>query len=138
MDPLQRREGNIIITSFGKSSKERPGANIEPNPGRKRQQRTSKTALDKLGASVCEVTRDQKGLDLTALDMGCNRFRLNCGCDSSGYYRVAHGTALILNETQFPCQTLVAGLALDTPPSAPMDSPPPQPGMSCSASDGFM
>ena len=39
--------------------------------------------------------------------MGHDLFLLSCGCDSSGYYRVVHGTALIPNETQFPCWTLV-------------------------------
>ena len=58
----------------------------------------------RLGTSVCQVTRDQKVLDLTAPDMGCNWFLLSCSCDSSGYYRVARGTALIPNETQFPCR----------------------------------
>ena len=35
---------------------------------------------------------------------------LSSGCDRGIYYRVAHGTALIPNETQFPCRTLVACL----------------------------
>ena len=62
------------------------------------------------GTSVCQVARDEKELDLIAPDGACTLFLLSCGCDSSGYYRVAHGTALIPNEAQFPCQTLVARL----------------------------
>ena len=49
-------------------------------------------------------------LDLTALDTGCDLFPLSCGCNSGGYYRVAHGTGLIPEETQFPYRTLVARL----------------------------
>ena len=44
---------------------------------------------------------------------GCDLILLGSGCDGSGYYRVVHGIALIPNETQFPCRTLVACLVLD-------------------------
>jgi len=64
----------------------------------------------RLGTSVCHVTRDKKELDLTGPDRGCRLFLLSFGCDGSGYYRMAHGTALIPNETQCPCRTLVACL----------------------------
>ena len=49
-------------------------------------------------------------LGLTAPDGGCSLFLLSFGCDSSGYYRVAHRTALIPSETPCPCRTLVACL----------------------------
>ena len=78
----------------------------------------------RLGTSVCWVTRDQKVLDLIMPDVECSWFLLSSECDQSRYYRVAHGTALIPNETQFPCRTLVACLtqtrahrALLPPPS---------------------
>ena len=51
--------------------------------------------MPRLGTSVCQVTRDKKKLDLTAPDRGCSFFLLSFGCDSSGYYRMAHGTAPI-------------------------------------------
>ena len=62
--------------------------------------------------SVCRVTLDQKELDLTTPDMGCNLFLMIYGCASSGYSHVAHGTALIPKETQFSCRTLVACLPM--------------------------
>ena len=51
-----------------------------------------------------------KELDPTAPHRGCSLFLLSFGCDSSGYYRMAHGTAPIPNETEGPCRTLVARL----------------------------
>ena len=82
--------------------------------------------LGRLGTSVCQVTRDQKELDLTASDGGCNWFLLSVGCNSGRYDRVAHGTGLIPNETQFPCRTLVACLVLGRQlPSPPLANPPP-------------
>ena len=65
---------------------------------------------DKRGTRVCQVTRDKKELDLTTPDIGCSLFLLTFGCDSSRYYRVVHGTALIPNKTHFPCRTRVACL----------------------------
>ena len=62
-------------------------------------------ALASAGSDV--IRRD---LDLTASDRGCDLFLLSCGCDSTRYYRVAHGTGLIPNEIQSPCRTLVACL----------------------------
>jgi len=44
----------------------------------------------------------------TGSDTGRSWFQLSSACDSSRYYRAAHGTALIPTETQFPCRTLVA------------------------------
>ena len=75
----------------------------------------------RLGTSVCQVTRDEKELELIAPDRACNLFLLSCGCHSSGYYRVAHGTALIPNEAQFLRRTLVARLVRLRRPPSPSD-----------------
>ena len=91
-----------------------------------------------LGTSVREVTRDKKELDLTALDRGCGLFLLSFGCDSSGYYRLAHGTALIPNRNSVPLPDASGtsdgefknaprnGEKFSTPPtSPPLPDPPP-------------
>jgi hypothetical protein len=64
----------------------------------------------RLATSVRQVTRDQTRLSPTRSDTGRSWFLLSSGCDRSRYYRVAHGTALIPNETQLPCRALVACL----------------------------
>ena len=64
----------------------------------------------RLATSVRQVTRDQMDPGPTELDTGRSWFLLSSGGDISRYYRVAHGTGLIPNETQFPCRTLVACL----------------------------
>ena len=46
----------------------------------------------------------------TGSNTGRSWFLLSSGCDSSGYYSVAHGMGLSPNDTQFPCRTLVACL----------------------------
>ena len=46
-----------------------------------------------------------------ALLTGCSRFLLSSGRGWGEYYRVAHGTGLMPNETQIPCRALVACLA---------------------------
>ena len=67
----------------------------------------------RLAGSVHQVRRHQMGLGPTESDTGCGWFLLSSGCDRSRYYRVTHGTALIPNETQLPCRTLVAmGVAM--------------------------
>ena len=40
----------------------------------------------------------------------CPRRIVSCGCDSGRYYRVAHGTWLVPNDTQSPCRVPVACL----------------------------
>ena len=83
---------------------------------------TSAPAGDRVGcrlaASVRQVRRDQMELGPTGSDTERSWFLLSSGCDGSRYYRVAHGTGPIPNETQSPCRTLVAclvGCPLPTP-----------------------
>ena len=57
-----------------------------------------------------QVRRDQMGLGCTGSNTGHSWFLLSSGCDRRRYYSVTQGTGPIPNETQLPCQTLLAGL----------------------------
>ena len=46
------------------------------------------------------VRRDRKGLGPTQRDTGCDCFLRSSGCDTSGLYRLAHGTGLNPNKNQ--------------------------------------
>ena len=48
---------------------------------------------------------------------------LSFGCDSTGYYPGAHGTALIPTDTQFPCRTGMSGRAPDACLAVPGSNP---------------
>ena len=55
-------------------------------------------------------SHNHSGLGPTEPCTGCNRFLLSSGCGWGKYYRVAHSTGLIPNETQIPCRTPAACL----------------------------
>ena len=68
------------------------------------------TMVTRLATGIRQVRPDQMEPGPTASNTGRSRFLLSSACDGGGYYRVARGTGLIPNETQFPCRTLVACL----------------------------
>ena len=101
------------------SRREHPNANGKasvdcnkkaPNGQTKRTLHQRVLFQTRLAASVRPIRHDPTELGPTESCTWCSWSLLSFGCDSSGYYRVAHGTGLSPNETQSPCRTLVACL----------------------------